>query len=184
MQGATFVPASISIFTGDIVIWTNDDALSHTATSGNPCSSNGTFNSGLVGPGDSFQFTFTNAGDFNYFCALHCLGGMVGDVSVVQPTDVDAPSKVATLSQNFPNPFNPRTTIAYSLTERARAVVSIFDSEGALVIRMDQGVREAGTYQVEWDGRNASGATVGSGVYFYRLEGVPGVMPRKMVLLK
>jgi plastocyanin len=186
IQGISFVPSSLVIHTGDTVFWTNSDVLTHTVTSGNPCSPNGVFNSGVMDPqGSQFSFTFNNVGDFNYYCLFHCLGGMTGDVTVEEaPTPVETPAPTATLEQNFPNPFNPSTTIAYTLPNRTRVAMGIYDSEGALVIRLDQGLREAGTHRAEWDGRDASGALVGSGVYFYRLEGVAGVAPRKMVLLK
>jgi plastocyanin len=186
IEGTTFVPPSITVRAGDTVIWSNTDILNHTVTSGNPCSPDGIFNSGVLDPETGiFSFTFTNVGTFKYYCLFHCLGGMRGDVTVdPAPTPVELPTPVATLGQNFPNPFNPKTTIEYSLPTRSRAVLAIYDSEGSLVMRMDQGVRDAGTHRIEWDGRDASGAAVGSGVYFYRLEGVAGVMPRKMVLLK
>lgn len=185
IEGITFVPSSIQINTGDTVFWTNTDVLTHTVTSGNPCSPDGTFNSGVMNPNDDFSFTFNNVGDFDYYCLFHCLGGMTGEVIVEEaPTSVDAPAPVATLAQNFPNPFNPSTTIAYSLPAGGRVAIGVYDPEGALVVRLDQGLREAGTHRAEWDGRDASGALVESGVYFYRLEGVAGVAPRKMVLLK
>lgn len=185
IEGVTFVPASIVINTGDTVIWRNTDVLNHTVTAGNPCSPNGQFNSGVMDPDAEFSFTFNTVGDYNYYCLFHCLGGMTGDVTVEDaPTPVPAPVPTATLSQNFPNPFNPATTITYSLPVRARAVVGIYDSEGALVVRLDQGLRDAGVHQVEWNGRDAAGVAVGSGVYFYRLEGEKNVAPRKMVLLK
>jgi plastocyanin len=185
IEGVTFVPASIVINTGDTVIWRNTDALNHTVTAGNPCSANGQFNSGIMDPAEEFSFTFNTVGDFNYYCLFHCLGGMTGDVTVEEaPTPVTTPVPSATLSQNFPNPFNPATTITYSLGVRSRAVVGIYDSKGALVVKLDQGLRDAGAHQVEWDGRNAAGVAVRSGVYFYRLEGEKNVAPRKMVLLK
>jgi hypothetical protein len=90
----------------------------------------------------------------------------------------------ASLGQNHPNPFNPTTSIEYSLTERAPVVVSIFDATGALVARLDEGMRSAGTHRAQWDGRDASGRVAASGVYFYSLEGVPQAGARKMVLLK
>jgi hypothetical protein len=49
---------------------------------------------------------------------------------------------------------------------------------------LEEGVREAGTYRAEWNGRDANNRPVGSGVYFYRLAGVTGAETRKMVLLK
>jgi hypothetical protein len=88
------------------------------------------------------------------------------------------------LAQNAPNPFNPSTSIAYSVGARADVVLEIYDVAGALVRRIEEGVRDAGEYAVEWDGRDDAGNVVGTGVYFYRLDGINGVAPKKMVLLK
>jgi hypothetical protein len=94
------------------------------------------------------------------------------------------PVVAAALGQNRPNPFNPATTIEYSVTERTSVVVGIYDATGALVARLNEGVREPGTFRVRWDGRDASGKPAGSGVYFYRLEGSRETAAKKMVLLK
>jgi hypothetical protein len=88
------------------------------------------------------------------------------------------------LQQNHPNPFNPSTTITYTLNERATTAVVIYDAAGSLVVRLDAGEHDAGTRSVNWNGRDASGRPMASGVYFYRLEGVAGLAARKMVLLK
>ncbi|HXV12860.1 MAG TPA: FlgD immunoglobulin-like domain containing protein, partial [Candidatus Krumholzibacteria bacterium] len=101
-----------------------------------------------------------------------------GDVSATVPVFANQ------LAQNAPNPFNPATTIVYSLSQRASVAVSIFDVTGVPIRRIEQGVRDAGEYAVEWDGRDDAGIVVGTGVYFYRLDGVTGVTPKKMVLLK
>ncbi|MFQ5510416.1 MAG: FlgD immunoglobulin-like domain containing protein, partial [Candidatus Krumholzibacteriia bacterium] len=90
----------------------------------------------------------------------------------------------AALSQNFPNPFNPQTTIEYTVSAKAMVSIEIFDASGALVTRLDQGERDAGTHRAEWDGRDTAGRSVSSGVYFYRLMGVGGTGTRKMVILK
>jgi hypothetical protein len=97
---------------------------------------------------------------------------------------VTTPALVTALAQNYPNPFNPRTTIEYTLAERAHVAIVIYDAEGKRVRRFEQGVRNPGTHHVEWAGQDETGKLVGSGVYFYRLEGVAGIAPRKMVLLK
>jgi hypothetical protein len=91
---------------------------------------------------------------------------------------------VAELGQNFPNPFNPATTIEYTVTEQTRLALDIYDVTGKLVVRLDQGVRNAGSYRVKWEGRDTSGRPVASGVYFYRLEGAPRLGVRKMILVK
>lgn len=107
-----------------------------------------------------------------------------GDVFRSPTASVTTPTLATSLAQNYPNPFNPKTTIEYTLAARAEVGVGIYDAAGSLVVRLAEGTREPGTHRVEWDGRDAHGKAVGSGVYFYRLEGVKGIAPRKMVLLK
>lgn len=85
---------------------------------------------------------------------------------------------------NHPNPFNPETTIEYTVGERMPVTLEIVDVAGALVTRLEQGVRAAGTYRATWNGRDMMGRPVGSGVYFYRLSGAPEVAAGKMVLIK
>jgi hypothetical protein len=94
------------------------------------------------------------------------------------------PDLASSLGQNHPNPFNPATTIEYSIAERSPVVIGIYDATGAPVTRLNEGVRNAGTYRVQWNGSDASGKAVGSGVYFYRFEGSRNTASRKMVLLK
>ena len=90
----------------------------------------------------------------------------------------------ASLQQNVPNPFNPQTRIAYTLTSSTRTVIEIIDATGAVVTRLDEGTKPAGTYSTTWNGRDAKGNALASGVYFYRLAGLPDVGAKKMVLLK
>jgi len=90
----------------------------------------------------------------------------------------------AQLLQNTPNPFNPQTTIAYTLTSAARVTIEIVDPKGAVVARLDEGVQPAGAHSTLWNGRDRNGHAAASGVYFYRMAGMPDVAPRKMVLLK
>ncbi|HEU4366366.1 MAG TPA: FlgD immunoglobulin-like domain containing protein, partial [Candidatus Krumholzibacteria bacterium] len=97
---------------------------------------------------------------------------------------VTIPASTNALGQNAPNPFNPSTRIEYSLAARARAVIAIHDSSGRLVRRLDGGVLPAGRHAAAWDGRDTLGRPVASGVYFYRLEGIPAAGAKRMVLLK
>ena len=107
-----------------------------------------------------------------------------GDVFRSPMAAVTTPALATALAQNYPNPFNPKTTIEYTLGARADVSIGIYDAGGSLVVRLDEGAREPGTHRANWEGRDARGKPVGSGVYFYRLEGVKGIAPRKMVLLK
>jgi hypothetical protein len=113
------------------------------------------------------------------------IGVIDADGTFLSPIEtVSVGAIVGGLAQNRPNPFNPTTTIEYTLSERSPALLVIYDIAGALVARLDQGVQDAGTHTVEWHGRDAHGAPVVGGVYFYRLEGVKSVGSKKMVLLK
>jgi len=97
---------------------------------------------------------------------------------------VQVPVLSNSLDQNHPNPFNPSTTITYTLAERTSTAIAVYDAKGALVVRLDEGEHDAGMRSVAWNGRDAAGMAVASGVYFYRLEGVRDVAQRRMVLLK
>ena len=102
-----------------------------------------------------------------------------------QPGKASLPKAFA-LSQNAPNPFNPATTISYSVPEGAAATVDmkVYDIRGQLVRTLVNESKEAGSYTVFWDGTDESGRKVSSGVYFYRMRAGKFVQTRKMVLLK
>ncbi|MCL2065545.1 MAG: T9SS type A sorting domain-containing protein, partial [Candidatus Cloacimonetes bacterium] len=97
--------------------------------------------------------------------------------------ETDLP-KVTSLDGNFPNPFNPSTTIAYSLAESGNVKLQIFNIRGQLVKTLVNEVQNAGRYTVDWHGDNDRQRSVGSGVYFYRLETSAGRQVKRMVLLK
>ena len=88
------------------------------------------------------------------------------------------------LAQNQPNPFNPTTTIGYTVPSRSRVTLHIYDVAGRLVTRLVDEERNAGRYSAVWNGRSTNGDLVGSGVYFYRLTAGNDTLTRKMVLLK
>jgi len=73
------------------------------------------------------------------------------------------------LLQNYPNPFNPLTTIRYDLPFESIVKLEIFDLMGRKVITLMDGKQTAGFRAIHWNGRNANGAELASGVYFYRL---------------
>ena len=93
----------------------------------------------------------------------------------VHPLDpgvtVDAPSTRFTtkLMHNFPNPFNPRTEIVFSLASQHLVVLDIYDARGRHVRSLAQSVFSTGVHHVSWEGEDDRGVPVGSGVYFCRL---------------
>ena len=94
------------------------------------------------------------------------------------------------LGRNYPNPFNPSTTIPFDLPEPCLVHLRVFDVTGREVMTLIDGPAAAGSHAVRWDGRTNEGAAAGSGVYFYRLEtqgATPGrnlSVARSMLLLK
>lgn len=87
---------------------------------------------------------------------------------------------VFSLSQNFPNPFNPTTTIKYALPKDVKVTIKIYDILGKLVITLVNGeLKKAGYYEATFNGNNYA-----SGVYFYRIEAGEFVQSKKMVLVK
>ena len=95
------------------------------------------------------------------------------------------------LSANLPNPFNPGTLIPYGLAEESLVELTIYDILGRQVAQpVAQTLQRSGYYKIFWDGRDASGRQVGSGIYLYRLlarpasGGEPHVYTRRMLLLR
>ena len=102
--------------------------------------------------------------------------------------DLPVPKETVLLA-NYPNPFNPETWIPYQLSTAAAVTVTIHSSDGKLVRALDLGQVPAGTYQnrsraAYWNGRNAQGEPVASGVYFYTLTAGEFSATRKMVIRK
>jgi hypothetical protein len=88
------------------------------------------------------------------------------------------------LAQNYPNPFNAGTVISYTLRDEGHVSLEVFDLLGRRVMVLVDQHQPVGRYKLAWDGRNASGRPLASGVYFYRLTAGDVIGTRKMVLLK
>ena len=128
------------------------------------------------------------------------LGPALSDiVSVPVPAELlnlglGAPSTIAVPSEtrlllNYPNPFNPETWIPYQLSEPAEGTVSIYSVNGSLIRTLALGHQAAGLYRSRsraayWDGRNAFGERVASGLYFYTLTAGDFTATRKMLIRK
>ncbi|MFQ6606018.1 MAG: T9SS type A sorting domain-containing protein, partial [Fidelibacterota bacterium] len=88
------------------------------------------------------------------------------------------------LHQNYPNPFNPVTTIEYDLPENVRVSLSVYDVLGREITHLVNADEVAGYHQVQWNGTDAQGRNVSSGMYFIRLVAGKYHSVKKMVLLK
>ena len=101
----------------------------------------------------------------------------------VNITDAEIP-KVTSLSDNFPNPFNPVTRLKFGLKEKGQVRIRIYDVSGRLVRILIDEIRDAGSYETVWDGTNDGGRATASGIYFCRMEADDYERTVKMVLLR
>ena len=116
----------------------------------------------------------------------------VGDENVRAAPSVDTspiiPENTALLT-NFPNPFNPETWIPYQLAKPAEVTLTIYDIRGVVVRELKLGHQPAGVYHsrsraIYWDGSNAFGEKVATGVYFYTLKAGEFTATRKLLIRK
>ena len=106
-----------------------------------------------------------------------------GTVSSVASSISSLPSEFA-LDQNYPNPFNPSTKIQFAIPASSHVSLKIYNSLGEEVATLVDNVMNAGTYSIEWNGKNHFNSTVASGVYFYRLTAGSFVQTKKMLMIK
>jgi hypothetical protein len=97
---------------------------------------------------------------------------------------ISIPALSLSLYQNCPNPFNPSTEIRYSLPEKCRVRLEVYDISGRRMASLVDGVQASGSHPVVWNGVDERGSSVASGVYFYRLTAGKETISKKMVLLK
>ncbi|MGB7053998.1 MAG: HYR domain-containing protein [bacterium] len=88
------------------------------------------------------------------------------------------------LSQNYPNPYNPQTQIAYQLPQAGEVSLKIYNIRGELVRTLVAEYKPVGSHTVMWDGRNQAGMEASSGIYFYRMVSGNFTATRKMVMIK
>ena len=85
---------------------------------------------------------------------------------------------------NYPNPFNPTTTIRYDLPESGVVKIRIYDIMGSLIAELVNSKQTAGSHSVEWSGKNSRGVQTASGIYLYRVEFNDKIKTAKMLLMK
>ncbi len=98
--------------------------------------------------------------------------------------DSEAMPKNFELAQNFPNPFNPATTISYSCPERAFITLQVFDISGRLVKTLFQGWQMAGKHAIQWNGTDERNRKVATGIYFYKLSSADFSKVKKMIFAR
>lgn len=109
------------------------------------------------------------------------------DGAVINPTVIDDKGEVPKefyVSANYPNPFNPSTTIEYQLSQSSPVNLSIYNSLGQKVRTLVNGAVQPGSHQAVWDGRNDAGEILSSGMYLYLFKADNFSKTHKMILMK
>ena len=109
----------------------------------------------------------------------------VNTVALPAPVQIQTRPEAFALANNYPNPFNPATTIKYALPEASTVRLEVFNVVGQVVRTLVADHQNAGRYVVQWDAANDNGHSLSSGIYFYRLQaGSEFLEVKKMLLLK
>ena len=139
----------------------------------------------LGGPIESLRLIGSLRGTF-YLDEIRLVAARYsGEITAVrEEEDRSSAPRAFALDPNYPNPFNSSTTIRYRLAEPGRVRLEIFDVQGQKVKTLADGYAGLGVYQVEWDGADASGKPVATGVYLARLQKGSISLVHKMLLLK
>lgn len=144
-------------------------------------------NEALILPEEGHQYRFkdrTIEANRTYTYQLQAVDndGAVGVVRTVTLTV--KPPATFELGQNFPNPFNPVTSISYALAEPSHVRITVYNLVGQAVRVLVDKDQPVGFHTIRWDGRNQRGQSVSSGIYLYQIEAGTFVDTRKMLLLK
>lgn len=105
-------------------------------------------------------------------------------MSSVDNSDPQLGPPLCELSGNYPNPFNPETTISYSLKEASPVIIDIYNNRGQLIKNLVNNSDGSGLHNVVWQGRDNNGNLVSSGVYYYKMTAGKYSSTRKMLMLK
>jgi hypothetical protein len=101
---------------------------------------------------------------------------IINDAFVPNPTIINL--------TNFPNPFNPSTTIMYTLSNVENVVVNVYNVRGQMIRMLVNEKQDLGLHSVIWDGKDMNGNDVGSGIYFTRIKSDTESQTKKMLLIK
>ncbi len=140
-----------------------------------------------VGTGDVTIYLAGNAANGNFSTSGDRIYATAVTLTEVSATGVSAPEAIARLHPNFPNPFNPRTVVSFTLDEPATVELAVYDLRGLRVQTLYSGSAPTGTHSHVWEGMDELGRPLPSGVYLARLTDTSGRMlhrPVKMTLAR
>jgi len=129
-------------------------------------------------------------GVYSFCVAALYSGEHEGDVSTMQEVEIEPVSNtdlvnpVTALLGNYPNPFNPSTTIRYSIKEPSEVKIKIYNAKGQMIRTLVDTHHKGGIYTAVWDGKDTNGKMVGNGLFFYRMQSKDYNKFKKMILMK
>jgi hypothetical protein len=139
----------------------------------------------------NFTEVITLEGDYKYYVTVRYLNteGTPSDIVAfaypfVDNDDTNSPGLITLLKSNYPNPFNPTTTIAFDIAKAGNVKLNVYNVKGQLVRRLTNGELQRGSHRIIWNGCDELNRPVASGVYFYRLETKGYTKTNKMLLMK
>jgi hypothetical protein len=135
---------------------------------------------------NEYSYTDRNAHGRTYWYRIEEVS-LDGESLFIGPISVEAAEPLPeqfSVSRNYPNPFNPETTLHYELPEDADVSVRVFDLMGREVKTLVDGRMTAGRYDARWDGTNPLGNAVSSGIYFVRVQAGDYSGVRKVTLMR
>ncbi len=146
----------------------------------------------IQAPVDWTEYTYEIEGyTGNAYIGIQCLSNdafifLLDDVTVERTPleDPNVPVLATELQGNYPNPFNPETTIRYSVKETSPVTIEVYNLKGQLVRTLVNEVKTAGNYSVVWNGRDNNNQPVSSGVYFYKMNAGKYSSTKKMIMMK
>ena len=180
--GFVYSPSSLIIAPGDTITWTNQDVAPHTATADDE-----SWDTGILQQGESASLVFGGSERVeSYFCAVHPsmkASFEVGPLGVGGDAP-GLPTVGSRISSIAPNPFNPATSIQFSLEEPSRVLLSIHGAAGHRIRTLLREKRSGGDHAVQWDGTDDYGRELASGVYLVRLKTDNRVGTTRIILVK
>jgi hypothetical protein len=115
---------------------------------------------------------------------LRNLDNNKNEIVVIEDVETPFVPTATALMQNFPNPFNPSTTLTFDVAQAGNVTIQIYDVSGRLVATPLNAHKEIGRHGVEWNGKDTNGSLVPSGIYFYRMRAASFEATKKMILVR
>jgi len=139
-----------------------------------------------------YNYSLADYAGQDIYVAIQCLSDdafifFVDDVSITGSVSIDdpvVPVYTTELKGNYPNPFNPTTTIRYSVRDNSPVTIDVFNVKGQRVSRLVNETKEAGEHTAVWNGKDDNGRAVSSGIYYFKMNAGKYSSTKKMIMMK